>query len=66
MNLDLSISNHYKNDHKSSQFYDPMYNEKRDELPVKKKPLNLNVWSILKDAIGKDLNRFCVPGNFYI
>ncbi len=46
----------------NGKFYDPMYNEKRKELPTKRLKLNLNVWKILKDAIGKDLSKFCVPG----
>jgi hypothetical protein len=45
-----------------NKFYDPVYANKRTELPVKRKNLNINVWSILKDAVGKDLSKFCVPG----
>lgn len=45
-----------------SKFYDPLFSEKRKSLPVLKKDLKLNVWSILKDAVGKDLSKFCVPG----
>lgn len=49
---------------KKSKFYDEIYDktDKRTRLPNKRIDLNLNVWSILKDAIGKDLNKFCVPG----
>ncbi len=47
----------------NNKFYDPIYNKKRHELPAKKEKLNLNVWSVLKDALGKDLSKFCVPGN---
>jgi hypothetical protein len=46
----------------NNKFYDPLYLEKRKSLPVKKKELKLNVWNILKDAVGKDLSKFCVPG----
>lgn len=54
--------------HPESKFYDPLYIEMRKCLPAKKKELNINVWSILKDAVGKDLSKFCVPGNkcFYL
>ena len=31
---------------------------------MKKIERNLNVWSILKDAVGKDLSKFCVPVYF--
>jgi hypothetical protein len=48
------------------KFYDPLYVEKRRFLPKIKKEQNLNVWSILKDAVGKDLSKFCVPGKLYI
>jgi len=48
------------------KFYDSLYVQKRCSLPTKKKELNLNVWSILKDAVGKDLSKFCVPGKIYI
>jgi hypothetical protein len=47
----------------TNKFYDAAYNNKRKELPAKKEKLNLKVWSILKDALGKDLSKFCVPGN---
>lgn len=52
---------------KKSKFYDEVYDKtvKRTRLPNKRIDLNLNVWSILKDAIGKDLNKFCVPGKSY-
>ena len=51
---------------KKNEFYDPIYSTttKRTKLPKERIDLNLNVWSILKDAVGKDLNKFCVPGNF--
>lgn len=43
------------------KFNDPIYKEKRTKLPFPKKKFSFNPWSILKDAIGKDLNKFCVP-----
>jgi hypothetical protein len=46
----------------NKKFYDAVYDNRRTELPVKRRNLNLNVWSILKDAVGKDLSKFCVPG----
>ncbi len=49
--------------HIENKFYDPIYSQIRKSLPQKKKDLNINVWSILKDAVGKDLSKFCVPGN---
>ncbi len=61
-----SINNINTDQHvvKKSKFYDEVYDKtpKRTRLPNKRIDLNLNVWSILKDAIGKDLNKFCVPG----
>ena len=50
----------------SNKFYDSIYNNKRSKLPVLKKSMSLNVWSILKDAVGKDLSKFCVPGIFLL
>ena len=38
----------------------------RMNLPAKRDPNeSLNIWSLLKDAIGKDLTKFAVPGNYY-
>jgi hypothetical protein len=51
---------------KRNRFYDPVYDNKRVQLPFPKKQMNLNVWSILKDAVGKDLSKFCVPGNLIL
>jgi hypothetical protein len=45
-----------------SKFYDPVYDYKRFKLPVPRKKVSLNIWSILKDAVGKDLSKFTVPG----
>ena len=44
-------------------YYDVNYINKRKELPTIKKTFNFNVWNVLKDAVGKDLSKFCVPGN---
>jgi hypothetical protein len=51
---------------KRGKFYDQAYdNLERKQLPAKRKKINLNVWGILKDAVTKDLSKFCVPG-FYL
>lgn len=52
----------------NNPFYDEVYDKmpKRDRLPNKRIELNINVWGILKDAIGKDLNKFCVPGKSFL
>ncbi len=40
--------------------------EKRLQLPYLKDPnQKLNIWSLLKDMIGKDLSRFAVPGSLF-
>jgi hypothetical protein len=46
----------------TSIYDDPVYREKRYEFPISKKPFPFNMWQILKDAVGKDLSKFCVPG----
>lgn len=53
---------------KRSKYYDEAYNKKRTSLPCPRKKINLNVWGILKEAVTKDLSKFCVPGilNFKI
>lgn len=39
--------------------------ERRFKLPYLKDPKDKpSVWTILKDAVGKDLSRFCVPVYF--
>jgi len=43
-------------------YYDSNYVNKRKELPTIKKTFTFNVWNVLKDAVGKDLSKFCVPG----
>jgi len=47
---------------KKSRFYDEAYNSRRTSLPCPRKKINLNVWGILKEAVTKDLSKFCVPG----
>jgi len=47
---------------KKGKFYEEAYNSKRNSLPCPRKKTNLNVWGILKDAVSKDLSKFCVPG----
>lgn len=45
-----------------NSFYDPLYNyQRRTCLPSKIKKLSYNVWDLLKGAIGRDINRFCLP-----
>lgn len=61
-----TITNHDENKNKlikRSKFYDEAYNSKRTALPCERKKINLNVWGILKEAVTKDLSKFCVPGN---
>ena len=37
----------------------------RSQLPYLKDPANKpSVWKVLKDAVGKDLSKFCVPVYF--
>jgi len=39
--------------------------DRRTVLPFKKDPADKpSVWKVLKDAVGKDLSRFCVPVYF--
>jgi hypothetical protein len=53
-----------KNIQKQSALYEPAYKEVRHKLPRERVKLNLSVWSILKDAVGKDLNKFAIPVYF--
>lgn len=48
---------------KELNFSSDIYVKKRTTLPVTRKKVEFNIWTILKDAIGKDLNRFTMPGN---
>ena len=51
-----------KKEENGKKFYDPLYDyPKRKTLPFPKKNIGLNVWSVFKSAVGKDLNRFAVP-----
>ena len=44
------------------KYYDPLYSyERRTSLPEKSKEVSFNIFKILKDAIGKDLNHFAMP-----
>ncbi len=52
--------------HKHGKFFDPLYEETRQNLPVKREKVTVNVWGILRDAIGKDLSKFAMPGNYKI
>ena len=38
--------------------------KKRNRLEKERIEMNINLWSVLKDAIGKDLNKFSVPVYF--
>ncbi len=51
---------------KDSRFYDPVYftYSKRNRLDKKRLEVSINLWSVLKDAVGKDLNKFSVPVYF--
>jgi len=42
--------------------YDEIYSKKRTKLPFLRKEVKFNVWEILRDAVGKDLSRFSMPG----
>ena len=59
----IKLDNKKKNNTlQKGSFYDPLYSyEKRTSLPEKSKEVSFNIFKILKDAIGKDLNRFAMP-----
>jgi len=40
------------------------YENIRNNLPVPRVIMKLNIWAILKEAVGKDLSKFSMPGNF--
>lgn len=44
------------------KFYNENYVTKRTKFSYDRKVIKFNIWTILKDAIGKDLNRFTMPG----
>lgn len=62
-NNNFKLKNNKKiNKDKKGKYYDPLYEyEKRTSLPEKFKEVSINVFKILKDAIGKDLNHFAMP-----
>ena len=41
-----------------------IYARKRLKMPMIRQQVNFNIWEILKDAVGKDLSRFSMPGKF--
>ena len=51
-----------KQDKLKGQFYDSLYSyERRTSLPEQSKEVSFNIFKIIKDAIGKDLNHFAMP-----
>ena len=61
-NIIKSKNNRQNNKEKKGSYYDPLYDyEKRTSLPEKSKEVSINIFKILKDAIGKDLNHFAMP-----
>ena len=57
-----NMKSNINTDIKKGSFYDPLYNyEKRKSLPERCKDVSFNIFKILKDAIGKDLNHFAMP-----
>ena len=57
----ISVKNNDKDIIKGA-FYDPLYSyQKRTSLPEQMKEVSFNIFKILKDAIGKDLNHFAMP-----
>jgi hypothetical protein len=67
-NIDINIQsldnvNNNNNISLKGKFYDEAYDKnERNALPAIRKKINLNVWGILKEAVTKDLSKFCVPG----
>jgi hypothetical protein len=50
---------------KGEDYHEDMVEEYRMILPALKPPgQKVSVWKVIKDAIGKDLSRFCVPVYF--
>jgi len=61
-NIIKSKNNRQSNKDKKGAYYDPLYDyEKRTSLPEKSKEVSINIFKILKDAIGKDLSHFAMP-----
>ena len=56
-----SIKSNKNIDIKKGSFYKPLFDfEKRKSLPAKSKEVSFNIFKILKDVIGKDLNHFAI------
>ncbi len=51
---------------KGKKYSDPLYKQFRKPLPTKRKITKFNIWEILKDAVGKDLNKFTMPGIIFL
>ena len=47
---------------RGKDFSDPCYNNIRKELPHPRVVTKFSMWDIIKDAVGKDINRFTMPG----
>ena len=60
----LSILDNKSKININDKFYDKVYSNytKRNRLTKPRLEVKFNVWSVLRDALGKDLNKFCVPG----
>ena len=51
-----------KHDILKGSFYDPLYSyQRRTSLPEQSKDVSFNIFKILKDSIGKDLNHLAMP-----
>lgn len=59
-NSSLNMSTYQSNNIKNLELY-KSYSQKRTRLEHKRVEVNINLWTILKDAVGKDLNKFSVP-----
>lgn len=62
LNQSLTTSSNYPG--RAEDFSDKAYNKKRTALSVPRVKVNFSIWSILKDAVGKDLTKFSVPVYF--
>ena len=59
MNLSLVNITNYK-------YFNEIYSRKRVKMPMIRQQVTFNIWEILRDAVGKDLSRFSMPGNLVI
>jgi len=59
--LDPIKEDHYEEDKDEIDDYYPLA---WSGLPSLKQMTNISVWKILKDMIGKDMTKFCVPVYF--